>query len=46
MLADKKTIIRRCVDYLHKYATLHQVVAVARLLTVDIKAKPDKLPPA
>lgn len=34
-MTDTKTIIRRCVDYLHKYATLEQVLAVASILGVS-----------
>lgn len=43
MKADRKTIIRRCVDYLHKYATEAQVLQVARLLNVDTEAKEGKI---
>lgn len=42
MQADKKTIIRRCVDYMHKYATIEKVIAVALLLGVDTEEKPEK----
>lgn len=42
MQADKKTIIRRCVDYMHKYATISQVLQVAALLGVDTEARPEK----
>ncbi len=40
MTADCKTIIRRIVDYLHKYATPDQIFAVARILNVSTETKP------
>ena len=39
MQADKKTILRRCIDYLHKYGTLAQVVAIAQMLNIGTEEK-------
>lgn len=43
MLADKKTIIRRISDYLHKYGTDRQVMSIASLLQIPIEEKTPKV---
>jgi DNA-binding transcriptional regulator GbsR (MarR family) len=42
MTADKKTIIRRITDYLHKYGTDSQVLQVAALLNISTAPKVDR----
>lgn len=39
MTADKKTIIRRIVDYLHKYGTDEQVLFMAQYLNISVAEK-------
>lgn len=39
MLADKKTITRRCIDFMHKYATNEQIEEIARILNISTESK-------
>lgn len=39
MTADKKTIVRRISDYLHKYGTDKQVVEIAQALNISLAEK-------
>lgn len=35
VMMDKKKIVRRIVDYLHKYATEDQLVRIAKFLGIE-----------